>query len=158
MSEQRTPLQSTHLMDLRLTVDAANAARIGPVSTGYRSIAPITGGTFEGERLRGEVLPGGADWVLTSADKVIWIDVRLTLKTQDDALIYLAYNGRLVGDDTALTDIARGKALTPDRYSLAIIAKFECGDDRYSWLNTVIAVGTGKQSGFNPVYSIHEIG
>ena len=47
--------------------------------------------------------------------------------------------------------------LDPDSYSLATVARFESGDVRYSWLNTVVAVGTGEQTGFNPKYTIYEI-
>jgi hypothetical protein len=43
-------------------------------------------------------------------------------------------------------------------YSLAMVAKFECGDERYAWLNNVVAVGTGEQTATGPVYSIFEVG
>ncbi len=43
-------------------------------------------------------------------------------------------------------------------HSLVTVAKFECGDERYTWLNDVIAVGMGEQEGFNPTYTIFEIG
>ena len=57
-----------------------------------------------------------------------------------------------------MAQLAEGKTLEPGSYSLVAVAKFECGDERYAWLNDVIAVGTGTQSGFNPVYTIYEIG
>lgn len=78
--------------------------------------------------------PGGNDWVVNREDGVMVIDVRLTLQTDDGAL------------------------LEPHEYSLAVVAKLECGDSRYSWLNNVIAVGTGEQTAAGPVYSIFEIG
>lgn len=145
-------------MTLRLDVDILNTIRIGHVPGGHRSIAPILGGEFEGERLKGKVVPGGADWVLTRSDGSFIIDVRLVLETDDGALIYLTYQGRFLGEDTALTDLAAGKTLDPSRYSLAMTAKFECGAERYYWLNSVIAVGVGEQSGFSPTYSIYVIG
>ena len=50
--------------------------------------APLTGGHFEGPRLRGTVLPGGsADWLLLRADGVLEMDLRATLRTDDGALI-----------------------------------------------------------------------
>ncbi|MDJ0920080.1 MAG: DUF3237 domain-containing protein [Henriciella sp.] len=158
MSDMVKPLKHQHLLTLRLNVGADKSAQIGVTPTGRRSIVPVHGGTFEGERLSGEVLPGGADWVLFRADGVMQIDVRLTLKTGDGAMIYLTYQGRFVGDARALADLAQGKVLAPERYSLATVAKFETGDERYFWLNNVIAVGTGEQSGFNPIYTIYEIG
>lgn len=152
------PLPHNHLLTLRLDVDVARAIRIGHVPAGHRSITPIVGGSFEGEHLNGSVLPGGADWVLTRQDGAFSIDVRLVLKTDDEALIYLNYQGRFVGDDTALADVFAGKTLEPERYSLAMTAQFECGVERYSWLNSVIAVGIGKQSGLSPTYTLYSIG
>jgi hypothetical protein len=52
----------------------------------------------------------------------------------------------------------KGALLEPHEYSLAVVAKFECGDSSYSWLNNIIAVGTGEQTATGPVYSIFEIG
>ena len=125
---------------------------------GQRTIAPVTGGVFEGNRLSGSVLPGGADWVRIRADGTMMIDVRLTLQTDDDALVYLTYQGRFIGGAGAMSQLARGEALEPGSYSLVTIAKFECGDARYAWLNDVVAVGVGEPSGFNPVYTIYSIG
>jgi hypothetical protein len=157
MNDSINPLPHKHLTTLTLDVDIANAAQIGSTPVGRRTIAPVTGGTFAGERLNGKVLPGGADWVLFRSDGAMLIDVRLTLETDDGALLYLAYEGRFIGEPDAMMELAQGKALDPDSYSLATVARFESGDDRYSWLNTVVAVGTGEQTGFNPKYTIYEI-
>jgi hypothetical protein len=145
------------LVTLALDVDFPAMLVIGQTPAGLRRIAPVTGGQFSGDRLNGNVLPG-ADWVLNRSDGVMVIDVRLTLKTDDGALIYLSYQGRFLAKAEAMARFAKGALLQPDEYSLAITAKFECGDDRYSWLNNVIAVGTGKQMAHGPVYSIFEVG
>lgn len=158
MSLSVPPLPHKHIITLRLDVDSVNSARIGKTPEGQRTIAPVLGGAFEGESLNGKVLSGGADWVRLRADGTMMIDVRLTLKTDDDVLIYLSYQGRFIGAAGAMAQLAEGKTLEPGSYSLVTAAKFECGDERYAWLNDVIAVGTGAQSGFNPVYTIYEIG
>ena len=152
------PLPHCHLITLTLEVGAREALQIGQVPAGRRVIAPVTGGHFEGERLRGEVLPGGADWVTYRSDGAMLIDVRLPLKTHDGALIYLSYQGRFLGRDNALARLAKGEVLDPGDYSLVTTARLESGAPAYAWLNDVIAVGTGRQSGFNPVYTIYEIG
>jgi len=158
MSDNPNPLRHRRLFTMKLEVDAGKAAQIGATPGGRRTIAPVVGGTFEGERLSGTVLPGGADWVLFRSDGTMLIDVRLTLQTNDGALIYLSYEGRFLGEPGALAALAQGKALDPESFSLVTVARFECGHEHYDWLNTVIAVGTGQQSGFNPVYTIYEIG
>jgi hypothetical protein len=123
-----------------------------------RRIAPVTGGSFVGERLNGAVLPGGNDWVVNRADGVMVIDVRLTLKTDDNALIYLSYQGRFLAEPDAMERFSKGIPLDPSEYSLAMVARFECGDPRYDWLNNVIAVGTGERTATGPIYSVFEIG
>lgn len=158
MSNAPKPLPHRHLLTLRLDVGADKITRIGQTPQGLRSIAPVNSGTFEGDRLTGTVLPGGMDWVLTRADGLMQIDVRLTLKTNDDALIYLTYQGRFVGPPGAMVELAKGSVLEPDSYSLATVARLESGHERYAWLNNVIAVGTGEQAGLNPIYTIYEIG
>ena len=70
---------------------------VGPTPGGYRRTAVITGGRFEGERLSGEVLDGGSDWQTVRGDGAITLDVRLNLKTQDGALVSMAYGGLLHG-------------------------------------------------------------
>lgn len=153
-----TDLKHSPLITLTLTVDFASMVSIGQTPAGLRRIAPVSGGTFSGDRLKGTVLPGGNDWVLNRADGVMVIDVRLTLQTDDGALIYLTYQGHFLAGPEAMARFAKGEVLDPTDYSLAIIARFECGDPRYSWLNNVIAVGTGEQTRAGPIYSIFAIG
>lgn len=153
-----TELKHRHLTTLTLTVDFAGMVMIGKTPAGLRRIAPVTGGSFAGERLSGTVLPGGNDWVINRADGVMVIDVRLTLKTDDGVMIYLAYQGRMLAEAQAMARFAKGEFLEAHEYSLVMTARFECGDERYAWLNNVIAVGTGERTPTGPIYSIFEIG
>ncbi len=86
VQSKNVELHSTFLMDIELDVDT-------PQSLGSRQIYPITGGTFEGPRLRGTALRGGGDWFIRRPDGAIELDVRVTLQTDDDELIYLTYRG-----------------------------------------------------------------
>jgi len=151
-----TALRHTPLLTLTLTVAFDKMTTIGKTPAGLRRIAPVTGGTFEGERLRGTVV-GGDDWVINRHDGTMVIDVRLTLRTDDGANIYLTYLGRFLAAPDAMARFNRGGLLDPSEYSLAIVAKLECGDERYAWLNDVVAVGTGEQTVAGPIYSLFEI-
>ena len=146
-----------HLTTLTLTVNFAAVVPIGAGPVGHRGIAPVTGGTFAGERLSGTVAPGH-DWFVTRADGVLVIDVRLTLTTDDGAKVYLTYQGRMVGKGDAMARFRKGEQLAPDDYSLTITAKLECGDPRYVWLNDAIVVGVGEQGRGGPVYTLFEVG
>lgn len=50
------------VMDLKVTI--AQSIEVGSTPQGKRTVIPITGGTFEGPLLKGEVLAGGADYQL----------------------------------------------------------------------------------------------
>ena len=150
-------LKHTHLLTMQLTVDFAGMKTIGQTPGGLRRIAPVTGGTFSGERLSGTV-HGGADWVINRPDGVMVIDVRLALETGDGALMYLTYQGRFLAEPEAMRRFGKGELLAPHEYSRAIIARLECGDERYAWLNNAIVVGTGEQTPTGPIYTLFEVG
>ena len=111
-------LKHTHLLTMQLTVDYAGIKSIGKTPGGLRRIAPVTGGTFSGERLSGAV-HGGADWVINRPDGVMVIDVRLTLETGDGALIYLTYQGRFLAETEAMRRFGKGELLAPHEMSAA---------------------------------------
>lgn len=150
-------LPHRHLTTLTLDVDFAGVVAIGATAAGHRGIAPVRGGRFVGERLSGEVVPGH-DWFVTRADGTLVIDVRLTLTTDDGAMVYLTYQGTMRADPAAMARFRKGELLAPGDYALQITARFECGDVRYAWLNDLLAVGIGEQTMQGPIYRIFEIG
>ncbi len=150
-------LPHRHLADLTLKVAFDRMNTIGETPAGLRRIAPIIGGSCTGARLDAVVVEG-ADWVINRPDGVMVIDVRLTLQTQDSARIYLTYQGRFLASPDAMARFRRGQLLSPDEYSLAITARFECGMEAYAWLNNAIVVGIGEQTATGPIYRLFEIG
>jgi hypothetical protein len=114
---------------------------IGQLPTGYsRSIVLVEGGRFQGPALEGDVLPGGGDWVRVRADGAVELDVRITLRTSDGALIYMSYPGLLHNQPIA----ADGRTAS-GRY-FRTTPRFETSDERYSWLNRILAVGVGQDA------------
>ncbi len=145
-------------MTLKLDVDTANASQIGQTPKGRRVVVPIVGGTFSGERLNGTVDSVGYDWPCFRADGVMEIDVRLVLRSDDNAVIYFNYHGRLVASADVHGRMASGEKVDPSDYSLTTVAAFETGAEQYQWLNNVIAIGVGSQSGYQPEYTIYQVG
>ena len=95
---------------MMLRVNVATPQSVGAVPHGARRIVPISGGVFEGSRLRGTVLPGGsADWLLLRADDVLEMDLRVTLRTDDGALISMRSFGMRHGPPDVIAAIARGE-------------------------------------------------
>jgi hypothetical protein len=124
--------QLEHVLTAKVMIAAAQIA--GEMPNGVQRYIPITGGTFEGPKIRGEVVPGGADWPLTRRDGATEIDALYTLKTHDGVIIKI-HNVGLVVPQPA-TD--GGK---PSLYSRTV-PKFEAPAGNYDWLNKAIFVGT----------------
>src|SRR5262245_29284823 len=84
---------------------------------GYdRRIGEISGGRFEGERLRGTILSGGSDWQSLRADGATTLNVRLVMQTDDGALIGMTYLGMRHGPKDVLDRIGRGEKVSPTEY------------------------------------------
>jgi len=132
-------MNSRPLMLLRLTT--APIEEVGATPHGTLSIFPVTGGSFEGERLRGKVLAGGGDWVTKTADAPFDLDLRVTLETDDGALIYMTFTG--LRDDA--------------HHYFRTLPRFETAAPQYAFLNRLLAVGIGKISPEGPVHAIEEI-
>lgn len=150
-------LRSRHLTTLKVDVDWVNFVDFGVTPGGRRRNAPVRGGHFAGERLSGEVLPGGADWVLNRADGAMLVDVRLPLKTHDGALIGVSYNGTMVATADAMARFGRGASLAADEYRLQTTVRFETGDPRYAWLNDALVIGVSGPTTADTQYSLHEL-
>src|SRR3954468_9341601 len=87
-STYNASMKTRALMTMHVLVGAPQ--KIGTVPFGKRITAPITGGTFEGARMRGKVLPGGGDWTILRSDGVLELDLLATLETDDGALVHMA--------------------------------------------------------------------
>jgi hypothetical protein len=130
---------------------------VGATPNGFRRIGVVQGGSFEGERLSGEVLAGGNDWQSVRDDGSIKLDVRLPLKTNDGALIVMTYQCLRAGPADVIAALDRGEHPDPASYYFRFAALFETAADPYGWLNRVIAIGVGDRHPDGPVYDVFEV-
>ena len=79
------PLQTEFVYEA--VVEIAAPVEVGATPLGQRRYIPITGGTFEGSRLRGTILPGGADWQTSRPDGVTEGDAPYSIRTDDGTVI-----------------------------------------------------------------------
>jgi len=150
-----TAMNSRPLMTVRIT--AAPSQKLGTVPHGTRIIVPVTGGDFEGPRLRGRVLPGGGDWLLLRADGVLELDLRITLETDDHALIYMTFQGLRHGPADAIAALGRGEVVDPARYYFRTVPRFETSAETYAFLNRIVTVGVGETRPDGAVHRIDEV-
>jgi Protein of unknown function (DUF3237) len=64
-----------------MRLDVRKLLIVGATPGAYRRIGVVPGGSFEGERLSGDVLDGGSDWQTVRNDGTTTLNVRLVLKT-----------------------------------------------------------------------------
>jgi Protein of unknown function (DUF3237) len=110
---------------------------------GTRTIVQIVSGRFEGPRLKAAVQIPAGDWITNRADGSYRLDVRLTLKTDDGALILVTYNG--IGQTTSVGASLRAAPL------------FETGDQRYAWLTKLQAIAVGERVGTDVKYDVYAL-
>jgi hypothetical protein len=148
-------MNSRPLMTVRIA--AAPPQKLDTVPHGIRSIVPVTGGDFDGPRLRGQILPGGGDWLLLRFDGVLELDLRITLETDDHALIYMTFQGLRHGPPNVTAALARGEAVDPASYYFRTVPRFETSTEKYAFLNRIITVGVGETRPDGAVHKIDEI-
>lgn len=134
-------LRSELLVDLLFERGTANS--IGSVGVN-RAVVAVSSGTFEGPKLKGTIVAPSGDWMTVRPDGSSILDLRLVLQTDDDAKILMT---------------SRGIAYTPPGGSLfaRILPAFETSAPKYTWLNTVVAVGVHRPVPGKVAYRVFNI-
>lgn len=148
-------LKSEFLFDMKGALEAPQS--VGSTPAGGRRIWYFKSGSFAGPRLRGEVLPGGGDWALERPDGVVQLDVRITLCTEDGALIYVTYRGVFDASPDVLRRLRSGEPVDPAEYYFRTTPVFETSAEQYRWLNRIVAVGVGRRTGAGIEYAVYAI-
>ena len=151
-----TELQSRHLFTI--TMKLPPPLELGDTPTGSRRVFIVSGGTFTGDRLRGEVLPeASSDLLLRHFDGTYQQDVRLLLRTDDGALIVMTYRGVRHAPQEVDDRISRGEQVGPSDYYLRTVPFFETSSAKYAWLNKLVSVGIGERQIDGVTYEVFEI-
>ena len=147
-------LRSRPLM--RVEIALHPPLEIGATPLGRRRVVNVAGGTFAGERLRGRILDG-ADWLLLRGDGCFQQDVRMTLETDDGALILMTYRGVRHASPDVAARLARGEAVDRSDFYLRTAPFFETAAPAYAWLNQIVSVAMGERIKTGVGYDLFEI-
>ncbi len=153
MSEVKTEF----LFDMSADLDWEGAIDVGATPYGVRRIIYVTGGTFEGPKMKGVVLPGGGDWLIVRPDGATILDVRATLRTDDGHIIYTYYQGINYTPPEVRERMQKGEAVDPSEYYFRTTPVFETASEKYGWLNRIVAVGIGRVTPTGVVYRVYAI-
>jgi hypothetical protein len=135
------PPEFEYLGTLQAEVGNRTVLENGPQGT--RTIVQVVGGRFDGPRIKATLQAPAGDWITNRADGTYRLDVRLTLKTDDGAVILVTYNG--IGQTTGTGASLRSAPL------------FETGDARYAWLTRLQAVAIGERVGTSVKYEVYAL-
>jgi len=142
LNAQKAELEYEFLYDIEFTLDSI--IDVGKTPLGKRVIYPVTGGVFEGPKLKGKVLPIGADWLVGLESGTKKLDVNVVLETDDGAIIYVTYTGFYHSNDDGSV-------------YFRIIPIFETSSEKYNWLNHTVTVGIGRGKEGGVAYTVYAI-
>jgi len=128
--------KTEHMWDAKVKI--GNMINVGKSKYGIRRVIPITGGTFEGPKINGEVLSGGEDWQLVRPDGDTELNARYLLKTNDGFVIQVI--------NRALIHI--GENNMP--YIKSVLDLEAPIDSPYNYLNHAIFLGTLQMPKLKP--------
>lgn len=135
-------IESEFLCTLSVEVGELVSMGLGPL--GERRRVDILGGTFEGPRMKGAVVPG-ADWQLLRQDGVLDLDARYALREEGGGLVHVLSQGLRHGPPEVMAKLARGEDVDPSSYVFRSIMRFETGAPELAFLNKTIAVAVAQR-------------
>ena len=150
-----SPISSTPIFTI--SAELAPVMNLGATPYGERRIIAITGGTVNGPKLQGHILPGGADWQIVRADGAADIQARYTIKTDAGACILVNSEGLRHGPPEVLAALARGDNVDPSLYYFRTVMRFETSDPAVDWLNRILALARGKREALAVRLDVYEV-
>ncbi len=126
---------------------------------GARLCWQVTSATLTGARIKAELVMPGADWIRLSADGIRRPDQRLVFTTDDGAIVMLHYDNAIIRESPAfLAALNSGGQTSTEEQYMRMVAQFDTGEQRYSWLTSSLFIGEGRIAGDHQIeYSIHRV-
>jgi uncharacterized protein DUF3237 len=152
-----SPLPNPRLtMVYRLEAILAQPLELGDTAQGHRRIVPLTGGTFNGPQLGGELLPGAsADWQIVLPDGTALGDIRYTLQTDGGDLLYVRSRSVRHGRPEVLARLGRGEDVDPGEYTFRASTQIETAAPALDWLNKGVFISVGGRQPGGVIYETY---
>jgi len=137
--------------------ELADILGLGHTPYGERRIINIVGGTVDGAKLQGRILPGGADWQIIRQDGVAHLEARYTIESNDGARVLVNSDGLRHGPPDVIARLARGEAVDPGLYYFRTCLRFETAHPDAAWLNRILAIGRGRREARAVHLDVYEV-
>ncbi|HTW85366.1 MAG TPA: DUF3237 domain-containing protein [Candidatus Sulfotelmatobacter sp.] len=127
-------------------VSVAEPVDFGDTPRGFRRrIVPITGGTVDGPRLRGRVLPGGGDWQTIRPDGTWELDARYALEAEDGTPITVVNHALRHAPPAVMARLSAGESVPAHEYYFRGTPHFDVAAGPHDWLTRTLFVATGER-------------
>jgi hypothetical protein len=134
----------TYAFEARVT--CTPSLHIGRGADEVLDFTPIVGGTVDGPRLKGEVVPGGGDWS-TRRGHTFELDARYLIRAEDGALIDIVNRGFFTGSEAVKEQIERGEEIDPADVYFRTQPVFRTDAPAHEWLTRHVFVGLARDEG-----------
>lgn len=141
----------------QVRAELADILHLGATPYGERRIIHILGSSVEGPRLKGTILPGGADWQIIRADGAADIRARYTIAAETGGLVLVNSEGLRHGPPEVLARLARGENVDPALYYFRTAMRFETSDPALAWLNRILALARGAREARAVRLDVYEV-
>lgn len=136
-------LSSTPIFSIRAELETI--INLGHTPYGERRMIGIIGGSVNGPKLKGRILPGGADWQIIRSDGAADIKARYAIETETGALIMVTSEGLRHGPPAVMERLMRGDNVDPRHYYFRTVMRFETAAPAVDWLNRILAIAKGQR-------------
>lgn len=123
---------------------------LGQTPYGDVSFQHAIGGTVEGPRIRGELLPVGGDRVVGRTDHASEINVQALIRTDDRHHILMSYRG-------IIRPLAQPEPGAPPPLYWRTAPFFETSAGPYLWMNGLLGIGVGGFGDKSVHYRIYAV-
>ncbi|KAF3399887.1 hypothetical protein F1880_008141 [Penicillium rolfsii] len=149
-------------LDFRMSIKMNPKVTVGQSIWGGREWVSFLGGQWAGRWGKGIVLPGGQDTQIVTKDYTTNLRASYMLQTADEppAYVIVRAEGWLTGAKDVLekvNDPAMADGINPSSYKYRINLSMETGDERYTFLNTLMWVGSGCRRGQEVIFDAFRV-
>lgn len=142
---------------LRVEADLQEPQLFGKTPYGERRVINIIGGTVSGPKLKGKILPGGADWQIIRADGVADIFARYTVQLESGGFVLVTSAGLRHGPPDVIARLAKGEPVPRDQYYFRTSVRFETAAPEAEWLNRTLMIAVGDREKMKVKLDLFEV-
>jgi muconolactone delta-isomerase len=143
----------------RLEATLGQPFDLGDTVQAHRRIVPLTGGTFTGPEIAGELRPGAsADWQTVLRDGTALGDIRYTLQTDAGDLLYVQSRAVRHGPAEVLARLGRGEDVDPSEYTFRAATQIETAAPELDWMNKGVFISVAGRQAAGVIYETYLVG